>query len=89
MLILLGAFAFFGGYERMREGARKPFLIHDYMFSNGLRVDEIARINEEGLLRRVGLGRPRDRRTTSRWADAVFRAQCAELPHGQRLPGDP
>ena len=77
LLILLGAFAFFGGYERIREGARKPFLIHDHLFSNGLRVDRIAEINEQGL------------RASSGWVDrsagegeaalgrGIFRAQCA------------
>jgi mono/diheme cytochrome c family protein len=77
VLVMLAAFAFFGGYERLREGVRKPFLIHDYMFSNGLRVDQIESINENGML------------GTSRWAALVpeddeiergrqiFRTQCA------------
>ena len=76
LLLTLAAFAFFGGYERLREGTRKPFLIHDYMFSNGVRVDQIAQLGEEGFL------------STARWAAAaatepgvvtgrqVFRAQC-------------
>jgi len=74
---LVAAFAFFGGYERLREGARKPFVIRDYMFSNGVLVSEIDALNERGILAKagwaafgtgddpVGLGR------------AVFRAQCA------------
>jgi len=77
VLVMLTAFAFFGGYERLREGVRKPFLIHDYMFSNGLRVDQIESINENGML------------ATTRWAALVpeddeiergrqiFRTQCA------------
>ena len=54
VVLALAAFAFFGGYERLREGVRKPFLIHSHMFSNGLRVDEIADINEHGMLRMAG-----------------------------------
>jgi mono/diheme cytochrome c family protein len=77
VLILIAAASFFGGYERLREGARKPFLIHDHMFSNGVRVDEIAALNETGIL------------SKARWAARtppddpvdlgrqVFRAQCA------------
>lgn len=77
LLLTLAAFGFFGGYERLREGTRKPFLIHDYMFSNGVRVDQIARLGDEGFL------------STARWAAAaavepgvvtgrqIFRAQCA------------
>jgi mono/diheme cytochrome c family protein len=40
ILLMVAGFAFFGGYERLREGTRKPFLIHDYMFSNGVLVSE-------------------------------------------------
>jgi len=76
--VMVAAFAFFAGYERLREGVRKPFLIHDYMFANGVLVEEIPRINEEGILAKAG------------WAAAavegdepaargrqIFRAQCA------------
>jgi len=50
VILALAAFAFFGGYERLREGARKPFLIHDTMFSNGLLVSDIAQVNQDGVL---------------------------------------
>jgi mono/diheme cytochrome c family protein len=63
-----------GGYERVREGARKPFVITGYMYSNGIRVAEAERIGRDGLLRQA------------RWAaldhrpvavgEQVFRAQC-------------
>jgi mono/diheme cytochrome c family protein len=96
LLLMLAAFGFFGGYERLREGTRKPFLIHDYMFSNGVRVDQIAILREEGFL------------STARWAAAaatepgvvtgrqIFRAQCASchtlggyLAITDYLPEDP
>jgi len=96
LLLMLAAFGFFAGYERLREGSRKPFLIHDYMFSNGVRVDQIAKLREEGFL------------STARWAAAaatepgvvtgrqVFRAQCASchtlggyLAITDLLPADP
>jgi mono/diheme cytochrome c family protein len=54
VILALSAFAFFGGYERLREGARKPFLIHSHMFANGLLVSEIATINSEGILAHSG-----------------------------------
>jgi mono/diheme cytochrome c family protein len=87
--VAIAAFSFFGGYERLREGARKPFLIHDALFSNGVRVDEIATLNRDGVLSRApwaGVsesGRPvpaaelaqADPVTVGR---AVFRAQCAD-----------
>jgi cytochrome c553 len=73
-IVLTGTY--FGAYERVREGSRKPFIIHGYMYSNGVRVDEVDRLNREGIL------------TKTRWAGAglpagpnvkgqqVFRAQC-------------
>jgi len=54
VLLAVSAFAFFGGYERLREGSRKPFLIHSHLFSNGLLVSEIPAINENGVLARSG-----------------------------------
>ncbi len=45
---------FFAGYERVREGARKPFLIHSTMFSNGLAVREIEVLNRDGLAAHSG-----------------------------------
>ena len=76
-LTLLLAFGFFGGYERLREGSRKPFVIRDYMFSNGILVSEIAALNRSGVLAKAswaGRGAGDDTIAKGR---AVFRAQCA------------
>jgi mono/diheme cytochrome c family protein len=54
ILIAVTAFSFFGGYERLREGIRKPFLIHSFMFSNGLRVADIEAINDGGIAAHSG-----------------------------------
>ena len=69
----------FGGYERLREGARKPFIIRDYMFSNGILVSEIPGLNEKGVLSKAiwaahDAGPTPTPEMTGR---AVFRAQCA------------
>lgn len=74
---LVLAFAFFGGYERLREGARKPFIIRDYMFSNGVLISEIGKLNQEGILSKAKwlmVGQPDEPVVKGR---AVFRAQCA------------
>jgi hypothetical protein len=72
----LAAFAFFGGYERLREGTRKPFLIHSHMFSNGLLVSDIGAINNEGVLSRSGWAArgTDDSRSMGR---QIFKAQCS------------
>ena len=61
----------------MREGARKPFLIHDYMFSNGVRVDEISRLNEEGILSKARWAARNPSTDPVVTGRQVFRAQCA------------
>ena len=76
-LVMIAGFAFFGGYERLREGARKPFLIHDYMFSNGVLVSEIETLNEEGILSKAGWAAHEAGGGPEEMGRAVFRAQCA------------
>jgi len=70
------AFAFFGGYERLREGTRKPFLIHSHMFSNGLLVNDIEAVNSGGVLDRSGWAArgPGDEVAVGQ---RVFRTQCS------------
>lgn len=40
----------FGGFEWIREVARKPFVIRGVMYSNGIRVEQVARLQTEGFL---------------------------------------
>jgi len=72
-VVLTGTY--FGAYERVREGGRKPYIIHGYMYSNGVRVDEVDRLNREGIL------------TKARWAGAGLAADLAAGPAslGQRV----
>lgn len=74
---LLLAFGFFGSYERLREGVRKPFVIRDYMFSNGVLVHEIGEVNRKGILAKAVWAAREDDGTPESKGRAVFRAQCA------------
>ena len=40
----------FGGFEWIREVARKPFVIRDVMYSNGIRVEQVAEYQKDGFL---------------------------------------
>lgn len=76
VLAILLAGTAFGSYERVREFVRKPFVVHGYMYSNGVRVDEVDRLNREGILgksRWAGAGVPPGPTATG---ERVFRAQC-------------
>ena len=77
LLVAVSAFAFFGGYERLREGVRKPFLIHDYMYSNGLKVEEIERINADGFASVSGWVARAPADDPVARGEQIYRAQCA------------
>jgi mono/diheme cytochrome c family protein len=73
---LLAAFSFFGAEERVREGARKPFVIRDFMFSNGILISEIQDLNQRGILSKAAwAARESDGSPVSK-GRAVYRAQC-------------
>jgi cytochrome d ubiquinol oxidase subunit I len=74
---LLAAFALLGTYERLREGSRKPFVIRDYMFSNGLLVSEIDAVNHGGILSKAKWAGFDAGTTPVSRGRAVFRAECS------------
>jgi cytochrome d ubiquinol oxidase subunit I len=73
---MLAAFVFFGGYERLREGSRKPFVIRDFMFSNGVLVSEIGDLNQRGILSKARWSAHEESGPEGE-GRAVFRAECA------------
>ncbi len=76
-VLAVSAFAFFGGYERLREGVRKPFLIHSHMFSNGLLISDIERLNEAGVASRSGWVAATAAEGQLKTGQQIFRTQCA------------
>ncbi len=74
---LVAAFLFFGSYERLREGSRKPFVIHDFMFSNGILVSEIGELNQKGVLSKAAFTANEAGPSLESKGRAVFRAECA------------
>jgi cytochrome bd ubiquinol oxidase subunit I len=96
VVLMAVAFTFFAGYERLREGVRKPFLIHGYMFSNGLRIDQIADLNRDGFLAHSGWAATGGSADPVAVGRRIFQAQCASCHtlDGYRgirrlLPDDP
>jgi mono/diheme cytochrome c family protein len=77
ILALLAGAGILAGYERVREGVRKPFVIAEQMFSNGVLVSEIDSLNEKGVLSKaVWATKEAGGRTVPR-GEAVFRAECS------------
>ncbi len=62
LLLLAVAFVATGAMEFVREGVRKPYLIHGYMYSNGIPARDAvkARINREGILANARFAYPPD-----------------------------
>jgi cytochrome d ubiquinol oxidase subunit I len=77
VLAMVAGFTFFGAYERLREGARKPFVIRDHMFANGVLITEIKDLNERGVLSKARWAARGSEASQGAMGRAVFRAQCA------------
>lgn len=50
VLPFLGCLLLLGTFERVREFIRKPYVIAEYMYANGIRVDDYPLLAEEGIL---------------------------------------
>ncbi len=50
IVIAICGLLWMGGFEYMREIARKPYIIQNYMYSNGMLVDQVAEYNRRGIL---------------------------------------
>lgn len=47
---MLALCIFLGSFERIREFIRKPYVIGEYMYANGLRVEEYPLFKKDGIL---------------------------------------
>ncbi|GAB4330386.1 MAG: cytochrome c family protein [Calditrichia bacterium] len=52
VLVLIGL-SWMAGFEYTRETARKPYVIHDYMYSSGILKSDMEPINRDGVLTRA------------------------------------
>jgi mono/diheme cytochrome c family protein len=48
---VLASFLFLGTFERLREFIRKPYVIGDYMYANGILIEEYPLYQQNGLLK--------------------------------------
>jgi len=73
-LVLLALMAT-GSGEQAREMLRKPYVIGRHMYSNGMRVSQVAEANQAGYLEQTMW---LNQRTSQHWAmgEAMYRGQC-------------
>jgi hypothetical protein len=53
-------FAMLGQFERVREFIRKPFIIGNYMYANGIRVEDYPLLQRDGILQHATYASIRD-----------------------------
>ncbi len=70
LAILLLAFTATAATEQAREMIRKPYVIGQHMYSNGVRVGEVATFNQSGYLTKSVWLRDQD-------GEMMYRGQCA------------
>jgi cytochrome bd-type quinol oxidase subunit 1 len=75
MAILLLALIATGAGEYAREMLRKPYVIGNWMYSNGVRVPYVARINQEGYLAHT-MWLANDSNSSYSRGEAIFRGEC-------------
>ena len=77
-VILALGLVYMGGFEFMREGGRRPFVIYDHTYANSIPVTETAAANGQGFLTSARWIKHRqidpDNRTAA--GKEIFRIQC-------------
>jgi cytochrome bd-type quinol oxidase subunit 1 len=49
-VMLIIGLMYFGAFEFLREGGRRPYIIYDYMYSNSILKDDVDKVAEAGVL---------------------------------------
>lgn len=62
--LLVASGALIGEMERVREFVRKPYIIYNYMYANGVRVQDMPLLKKEGYLKNVTFIKDEYRRIT-------------------------
>lgn len=52
-VMLIVGLIYLGAFEFIREGGRRPYIIHDYMYSTSILKSEVPEIVENGLLQKA------------------------------------
>ena len=78
VIVVLAGLGYMGGFEWLREGARRPWLIVGHTYASGIAADQAADITARGLLASARWVDPETRGTTGTAAGhALFTFQCA------------
>ena len=73
LLALGSALLIMGGFEWTREAARRPYVINEVMYSNGIMKDDVEKLNRDGFL------------PSAIWAENRVLSKDNQLSAGQEL----
>lgn len=73
LLMLIAGLFYIGAFEYIREAGRRPFVIHDHMYSNSIRINDVRAVASTGVL------------TTARWAHHTKITDENRLSAGREL----
>ncbi|MBN1388186.1 MAG: cytochrome ubiquinol oxidase subunit I [Bacteroidales bacterium] len=78
VILVLITFAWMGGFEYLREIARKPYVVYNTLYSNGLTPGQVSQVNEAGFLPYARWSRVREvsENNTLEAGSELFRLQC-------------
>ena len=68
-------------FESIREAVRLPYIIHGYMYANGIRVEDVAHLRTRGFRSQAGWIAAKAPATREELGGLLFRAQCG-VCHG-------
>jgi mono/diheme cytochrome c family protein len=76
---VIASFIFLGTFERLREFIRKPYVIGEYMYANGILVEEYPLYQQTGLLKHTPYSEFSDITEENKIAagEAVFTLACS------------
>lgn len=76
--IFFASIGFIAEFEMVRESVRKPFIIYDYMYANGVLEKEADRFNEEGYLKHSKFTQEQEVRDDNLFeaGEDIYKGQC-------------
>lgn len=79
LVVLVVLFVFFGAFEFIREAGRKPYIIKDYMYSNGMTVSQVREMQGQSVLQTAKWSRYKEIDDGNKLAagEDLFRIQCS------------
>jgi len=78
LALVVISFGWMGGFEYMREIARKPYVLYGHMYSTGITPDQMETLNQDGFLTHAkwtGIKELTDENMLEAGAE-IFRLQC-------------